>query len=110
MLYLMMDRTPNTYIVKVGMSKNPSQRRRDYKSLNPLAIMRCECAGMRTEENYCHSALAKIGNRIKGTEWYIVSEEIFTNLYENGILALYEKRKKTSPKRIKFLETFETIM
>ena len=46
MLYLMMDKTDKEYLVKVGFSHGGTgQRRKQYYSYNPRAIMRSSCAG-----------------------------------------------------------------
>lgn len=104
MLYLMMDKTDKEHLVKVGFSDGgTAKRRKQYYSYNPRAIMRSSCAGSRSMENSCHDTLAKAGAiRIKGTEWFVVSAELFNTLYTKG-MAFF--RPKHQP--IHFLEEFE---
>ncbi len=104
MLYLMMDKNDTEYLVKVGYSKGGTAKRRSqYYSHNPKAIMRSSCAGSREAEKDCHAILAKQGGqRIKGTEWFIVSPALFWTLYEKG-MAMF--KPKQNP--IHFLEEFE---
>ena len=85
MLYLMMDKSNNT--VKVGYSDrgNVKHRRRAYKTHNPLAIMRSTCAGNTTLERKCQKQLEEMGQRIKGTEWFIVDDWTFTHLSVRGM-------------------------
>lgn len=102
MLYLMLDKRNNQFFAKVGMAKRPSERRRAYSTHNPCAIMRSTCAGTGNEENLCRSALSKRSiRRIGSTEWFEVTEEVFTLLYENGMGFLRPKQKP-----IHFLEKF----
>ena len=103
MLYLMMDKTDKEYLVKVGYSKGEtSRRRRQYRSYNPRAIMRSSCAGTISMETQCHQVLSRIGGaRIGGTEWFVVSKEIFDKLYIEGMGYF---RPNHSP--IHFLEIF----
>lgn len=106
MLYLMMSKTNDLYLVKVGYSNGPKnlrQRRSAYYSYNPLAIMRSSCAGSRELESDCHSQLIKNNCvRIKGTEWFVVPKEVFNLLYSKGMGAFYPNHKP-----IHFLEEFE---
>ena len=87
MLYLMMDKTDKEYLVKVGYSNGEvSRRRRQYRSHNPRAIMRSSCAGSTSMEAQCHRELSKMGgSRIGGTEWFVVSKEVFDKLYTEGM-------------------------
>ena len=105
MLYLMMSKTDNEYLVKVGFSDGPSKlntRRCAYHSYNPRAIMRSSCAGSRFMEGECRTDLVSAGGvRIKGTEWFSVSKELFDKLYKEGMKYF---RPKHSP--IHFLEEF----
>ncbi len=103
MLYLMMNKTDTEYLVKVGYSKGGvTQRRAQYYGYNPRAIMRSACAGSRSMETGCRADLVKWGGvRIKGTEWFIVSAELFEKLYQKGMSAF---RPKHDP--IHFLEEF----
>lgn len=106
MLYLMMNKTDKTYLVKVGYSdgtRNLSNRRKQYFSYNPTAIMKSSCAGPSCSENTCHAMLAEMGGqRIKGTEWFYVSEALFNDLYKQG-MGLF----KPNQKPIHFIEEFE---
>lgn len=103
MLYLMMDKTDKEFLVKVGFSDGETtRRRRQYRSYNPRAIMRSSCAGTVSMEKRCHQDLAKWGGeRIGGTEWFVVSKELFDELYIKGMSAF---RPKHNP--IHFLEFF----
>lgn len=103
MLYLMMDKRNGEYLVKVGFSNRKIENRRSaYYSYNPLAIMRSTCAGSSAMEKECHYSLTKWGGiRIKGTEWFVVSESLFNKLYEKGMSAF---RPRYQP--IHFLEKF----
>lgn len=104
MLYLMMNKTDKEYLVKVGYSKGGvSKRRAQYYGYNPRAIMRSACAGSREMENGCRAMLVNWGGvRIKGTEWFVVSRELFADLYIKGMSAF-----RPNHKPIHFLEEFE---
>lgn len=103
MLYLMMQKADGECLVKVGYSQgSTSQRRRAYRSHNPRAIMRSSCAGSTSMERSCHCQLSSEGaERIVGTEWFIVSSELFATLYREG---MQHFRPNHSP--IHFLEEF----
>ena len=105
MLYLMMNKTDNEYLVKVGFSNgtaNLRTRRNAYRSHNPRAIMRSTCAGSMSMESTCHSDLKRAGGvRISGTEWFSISKELFDRLYIEGMQYF---RPKHSP--IHFPEKF----
>lgn len=92
MLYLMMCESNGKNLVKVGESRDLISRRKSYKSHNPLAIMRSSCAGTEIAEDYCHKELAKLGTRIKGTEWFVVSDTVFSYLYTVGMKAFFTDR------------------
>ena len=94
MLYLMMDQKKNCNLVKVGESRKVNDRRSNYKSHNPFAIMRSTCAGTEYEEAKCHSMLYRLGQRVSGTEWFIVSDEVFAMLYREGMGYFYPENKK----------------
>lgn len=94
MLYLMMDQKKNYNLVKVGESRQLDNRRSNYKSHNPFAIMRSTCAGTEAEERKCHSMLYNLGQRVTGTEWFIVSNETFTMLYNYGMGYFFPEKKK----------------
>jgi hypothetical protein len=89
MLYLMMNKSDKELLVKVGFSDRPAklrQRRLAYRSYNPRAIMRSSCAGNTAEEHNCHCTLSAAGgSRILGTEWFVVSQELFDELYNKGM-------------------------
>jgi hypothetical protein len=102
MLYLMMNKVNDKYLVKVGETSNIETRRRAYKSANPYAIMRSTCAGTEDEEKAAHRLLATMGTKVKGTdEWFEVSNEVFEEFYQKG---MGKVRPKQSP--IKFREEF----
>ena len=92
MLYLMMDESCGKLLVKVGETRDLKSRRRSYKSHNPLAIMRSSCAGTEIAEEYCHKELAKLGERVPRTEWFVVSETVFNYLYTMGMKAFFTDR------------------
>lgn len=93
MVYLIMDKTVRGNLVKVGESRDLTSRRRNYKSHNPYAIMRSSCAGTESQERKAHSILVKFGGkRIKGTEWFEVSDEVFQTLYEKGMGAFFPQQ------------------
>ena len=94
MLYLMMDQKKNYNLVKVGESRQLDNRRSNYKSHNPFAIMRSTCAGTESEERKCHTMLYTLGQRVTGTEWFIVSDEVFTMLYNYGMGYFFPEKKK----------------
>lgn len=106
MLYLMMNKTEGACLVKVGFSDGPANlktRRKAYHSYNPRAIMRSSCAGNTEMEKSCRSDLIKFGGeRIKGTEWFIVPRPLFDELYQSGMAFFRHKHKP-----IHFLEEFE---
>lgn len=103
MLYLMMDKNDKECLVKVGYSKGgTNKRRQQYYGYNPRAIMRSSCAGSRSSEQTAHQLLAEWGGeRIKGTEWFIVPAALFWMLYEKGMSAFKPKQQP-----IHFLEEF----
>lgn len=102
MLYLMLDQTPTQKLAKVGFSnKTVVNRRKNYKTHNPLAIMRSSCAGGKSTEKKCHELLFSLGDRIVGTEWAVVPNELFNELYEKGMGYFLPKQKP-----IHFLEQF----
>lgn len=104
MLYLMMDKTDKECLVKVGYSKGGTVKRRaQYYGYNPRAIMRSSCAGSREEERGCRTRLAEWGGeRIQGTEWFVVPTTLFWTLYERGMSAF-----KPNQNPIHFLEEFK---
>lgn len=91
MIYLMMDKNREYNLVKVGVTRKLDVRRSNYKSHNPLAIMRSSCAGTEEKEIRCHTKLKEIGQRVKGTEWFIVNNSIFTELYNKGLGYFFPK-------------------
>lgn len=93
MLYLMMDQKKKCNLVKVGESRQLNNRRSNYKSHNPFAIMRSTCAGTENEEYKCHCILYKIGQRVPGTEWFIVSDVVFEMLYQQGMGYFFPEKK-----------------
>jgi hypothetical protein len=103
MLYLMLQKSDDMYLAKVGYTgAGISTRRRAYKTHNPLAIMRSSCAGPVSMESSCHYAMQKAGGyRINGTEWYVISKEFFDKLYEKGMGYF-----RPNHKPIHFLEVF----
>lgn len=103
MLYLMMDKTDKEYLVKVGYSKGgTTQRRSQYRGYNPRAIVRSSCAGSKEMEKACRKVLTECGGeRVKGTEWFIVSYELFNLLYAKGMSIFYPKHEP-----IHFLENY----
>ena len=103
MLYLMMDKNRSYNLVKVGRSSDLNSRRNSYRSSNPFAIMRSTCAGTSNAELTAHGLLSKVGTRVPRTEWFIVSDDIFEELYEKGMFYFFPKNK------IYFQETFEEI-
>ena len=68
MLYLMMDKRENSNLVKVGVTRQITSRRSQYKSHNPFAIMRSSCAETEAKESQCHTDLYMISKNILGTE------------------------------------------
>lgn len=107
MLYLMMNKNENAYLIKVGFSDGPANlkvRRKSYFSYNPMAIMRSSCAGNTAMERKCRDVLLKNGcMRITGTEWFIVPRPLFDELYEKG-MGFFHQQIRT---QIHFLETFQ---
>ena len=102
MLYLMMNKADNKYLVKVGKSSDLPTRRKFYQSANPTAIMRSTCAGTGNEERAAHRLLATMGTKLSGTnEWYEVNKETFDDFYKKG---MGKVRPQTA--RIKFREEF----
>ena len=93
MLYLMLDSSKKHYFAKVGFAKNPKERRKQYLTHSPSAIMRSTCPGTTADEASCRKNLETMGISINGTEWYIVKEEDFKLLYERGLAALRPKSK-----------------
>lgn len=81
----MMDKRGDVNLVKVGKASNIPKRRANYRTHNPLAIMRSSCAGTSNAEQRCHEKLNQVGKRVPRTEWWIVSEEIFRKLYKEGM-------------------------
>ena len=98
----MLDQTPTQKLAKVGFSnRKVDNRRKSYKSHNPLAIMRSSCAGSKGTEKKCHKLLFFLGDRIVGTEWAVIPNELFNELYEKGMGYFLPKQKP-----IHFLEQF----
>lgn len=93
MVYLMMDKHGSTNLVKVGRASHIPQRRASYRTHNPLAIMRSNCAGTSSAEFKCHEILNQVGKRIPRTEWWIVSDEIFAQLYKEGMGYFFPKHQ-----------------
>ena len=97
MLYLMMNKSNNKCLVKVGYSDGPANlktRRKSYYGYNPTAIMRSSCAGSREMEKACRVLLTEMqGVRITGTEWFVVPEQIFNTLYREGMGLFRPKHK-----------------
>ena len=88
----MLDDKGDRYLAKVGYSdrSNISNRRQAYYSYNPFAIMRSKCAGGRDEETTARQKLEKAAlARVKGTEWFIVTEKLYDELYEKGMRYFY---------------------
>ena len=103
MLYLMLQKGDNEYLVKVGYTADPRKRRSSYRSHNPRAIMRSTCSGQVNQESSCHSSLWIAGGKcVDGTEWYSVSKEVFDKLYEKGMGYF-----RPNHKPIHFLESFK---
>jgi hypothetical protein len=103
MLYLMMHKGDNEYLVKVGYTTDTHKRRSSYRSHNPRAIMRSACAGQVSHESSCHWQLIfKGGKCVNGTEWYSVPKELFDILYEKGMGYF-----RPNYKPIHFLEDFK---
>ena len=103
MLYLMLQKGDNEYLAKVGYTADTHKRRSVYHSHNPRAIMRSSCSGQVKQESACHSHLHLAGvERVGGTEWYIVSKEVFDQLYEKGMGFF-----RPDHKPIHFLEDFK---
>lgn len=92
MLYMILDTTKELHLVKVGMTRNLEKRRTSYKTHNPFAVMTWSCAGCEKEELKVRSELNKIGKRVSGTEWFIVSEETYNELNQKGF-AMFESTK-----------------
>lgn len=104
MLYLMLDDKGDRYLAKVGYSdrSNISNRRQTYYSHNPLAIMRSKCAGGRDEEITARQKLEKAAlARIKGTEWFVITEQLYDELYDKGMQYFYPN---TMSKKVYFPE------
>lgn len=89
MVYLMMNKHGDTNLVKVGRASHIPQRRANYRTHNPLAIMRSSCAGTGNAELQCHAKLNQVGERIPRTEWWIVPDEVFETLYKEGMKYFY---------------------
>lgn len=102
MLYLMLMQTDTTYYAKVGYShRGTANRRRQYKTHNPAAIMRSSCAG--AEETKCREKLKDMGGtRVQGSEWFIVPHAVYQDLYDKGMAVF-----KPNQKPIHFIEQFQ---
>lgn len=105
MLYMMMNKCNGKHLVKIGFSDRQNHlrtRRKAYYSYNPTAIMRSSCAGNTEMEKACRVLLTEWGGtRIQGTEWFVIPEQLFNELYVKGMAAF---RPNHQP--IYFLEEF----
>ena len=101
MLYLMLDSSKKHYFAKVGFAKNPKERRKQYLTHSPSAIMRSTCPGTTADEANCRKVLSTMGISSMGTEWYLINEEAFNLLYKEGLKALKPKTKS-----IHFVESY----
>jgi len=102
MLYLMLDKGDGRYFVKCGFSSSPKRRLNDYTTHNPTAIMRSTCAGTRSTELLARKTLASMSIcRIKSSEWFEVTQEVFNLFYAKGMEVL---RPAQHP--IHFVENF----
>lgn len=102
MLYLMLDKRGDEYYAKVGLAKSPKQRRYNYKTHNPCAIMRSTCAGTESAERNAHSVLGNLSlRRVNGTEWFQVPKEVFDELYKKGLAVI-----RPNQKPIHFIENY----
>lgn len=96
MLYLMMCQGKEKNMVKVGLTQDRSceRRRKEYRTHNPLAIMRSRCAGTNGAEKDARAFLTEKGGvREEGSEWFCVSDEVFDNLYKQGLGYVFPKVK-----------------
>ena len=103
----MLDQNKTKNFAKVGFTTarsrvNQSTRWGHYQTHNPSAIVRSTCAGMRPQENQCHKILYGLGQKVKGSEWVEVSDELFQELYQKGMGYFYPNH---SP--IHFIQEFE---
>ena len=101
MLYMVFDEKANVKLVKVGRAKNISERVGGYITHNPLAEMRWKSQGTASEEMYARSQLFNLGaKRVQPrSEWLIVSEELYQELYNKGFAMLKGFAKK-NPRKI----------
>ena len=100
MLYMNFD---SNNFVKIGYAKDPQKRYKAYKTHNPTMEMRWTCAGNVQKEKKAQKDLVKLnGVRKIGTEWFQVSDEVYTELYTNGFKAIKSRKsvinRKFEPK------------
>ena len=100
MLYMIFDKKANVNLVKVGKAKNIAERESGYFTHNPLAEIRWKSRGMGEEELRARSQMMSRGSKraMKRSEWLIVDDELYSELYEKGFSALKGFSKK-NPRR-----------
>lgn len=90
MLYMIFDKKANVNLVKVGKAKKVKTRESGYFTHNPLAEIRWESQGMAKEELSARTQIMSRGGKraMKRSEWLIVDNELYNELYELGFNAL----------------------
>lgn len=90
MLYMVFDKKANINLVKVGKAKKVETRKSGYLTHNPLAEIRWESQGMAEEESRARSQIMNRGGKraVKRSEWLVVDDELYNELYERGFNAL----------------------
>lgn len=100
MLYMIFDKKANVNLVKVGKAKNITERESGYFTHNPLAEIKWKSQGMAKEELSARSQIMSRGGKraMKRSEWLVVDDELYNELYERGFSALKGFSKK-NPRR-----------
>ena len=90
MLYMIFDTKMDKKLVKVGQAKNIGDRMSGYTTHNPLAEMRWKSRGTSTEEVKARMQIMNMGGKraIARSEWLIVPDEVYYELYEKGFAML----------------------
>lgn len=97
MIYMIVDETRTNFYCKIGLTRDISSRQASYRTHSPCATFLCACAGTGKAELEGRDFLSKNGQRVKGSEWFIVSEQFYNECKAKGlsIVPKFQKAKIT---------------
>ena len=100
MLYMIFDEKADKKLVKVGRARNINERLSGYFTHNPLAEVRWKSQGTASEEAYARSQIMNLGGvrAVPRSEWLVVSNELYNELYEKGF-AMLKGFSRKNPRR-----------